>query len=362
MAASYQRRARGEGSLYRTKDGRWRGAYTDPTTGVRRLVSGRSQRAASEALARLRASSAAGTAGPSPLLADYLASWLGSYRPTVAYATWEKARQTVRHYLVPVIGRVPLAALTVAQVHAMLAGLSADGLSPVSVRHVRSILRRAIADAERSGLVTRNVAALSRAPRLPYKPILYVPPDELPALLDALVEHPAFVLAATTGLRSGELCGLRWGDVDGDVLHVRRSLVRVAGGWGIGETKTGRSRRSVVLPARAIAALERLRGGEVRPADAPILRDPRGQPMTPRELTLLWRAEADKLGIPLPFHALRHTAATAMLSAGVPLAVVSDVLGHAGVAVTAAYYAAVVPELRRSAADALNRTLGEGRP
>lgn len=362
MAASYQRRARGEGSLYQTKDGRWRGAYTDPATGVRRLVSGRSHRAASEALARLRASSAAGTAGASPPLADYLASWLASYRPTVAYSTWTAANQVVRCYLVPAFGRVPLAALTVGQVNSLLAGLVTDGLGALTVRHVRAVLRRAIADAERSGLVSRNVAALSRPPRLPYRAILYVPPDELPALLDALTEYPAFVLAATTGLRAGELCGLRWGDVDGDVLAVRRSVVRVAGGWGIGETKTGRSRRSVVLTARAVAALERLRGGQTHPPDAPILTDALGRPLTPRVLTLLWRAEADKLGIPLPLHALRHTAATAMLAAGVPLAVVSDVLGHAGVAVTAAYYAAVVPELRRSAADALNRTLGEGRP
>jgi integrase len=366
VPASYPRqRPRGDGSLYQTPDGRWRGALVvrDPVTGasVRRYVSGRSRTAAARSLARLRDAAADGRGGRTPTLGAYLAGWLPTYRATVRFTTYRTVAGSVDR-LLPLLGDVPLAELSPAAVTNALAALIREGLSPLRVRNIRGVLRRALADAERAGLVTRNAAALARPPKLPYHPIAYVPPADLPALLDALATRGAegapFVLAITTGLRAGELCGLRWEDVSGDTLTVHRAMTMAPGGWAVGETKSGRSRRTIVLPTRAQAALAAL--GSAVPG-GPVLTGADGRPLTPQTLSRAWRGLRGELGLPTTrLHDLRHTAATAMLTGGVPLSTVSRVLGHAGVTITLSTYAEVVPELHRDAAAALDRVLGEG--
>ena len=195
---------------------------------------------------------------------------------------------------------------------------------------------------------------------MPHRAIAYIPPTALPALLDELAargrEGAPFVLAITTGLRAGELCGLRWREVTGDTLAVRRAISKAPGGWAAGDTNAGHGRRSIVLPVRARAALEALDPGE---PDAPVVTDQLGRAMTPQDLSRVWRTIRAELGWPtMRLHDLRHTAATAMLAGGVPLEVVSRILGHAGIAITLSTYAEVVPELHRDAASALDRMLG----
>ena len=365
MAASYQR-PRGDGSLYPTKDGRWRGSYavTDPATGrkSRRYVSGSSRTAAARALARLRDETAAGRGGHTPTLGAYLDGWLPTYRSTVRFTSYQTVGGNLDR-IRPLLGDVPLGTLSPGNVTAALSALVGEGLSPARVRNIRAALSRALADAERSGLVPRNVAALARPPKVPYRTITYVPPAELPALLDALADHGAagvpYVLAILTGLRAGELAGLRWGDLDGDRLAVRRAVGKAPHGWAILETKSSRSRRTVILPTRAQAALALLGPGT---ADAPIFADAYGRHLTPDLISEGWRRLRAELGLPtMRLHDLRHTSATAMLAGGTPLEVVSRVLGHAGIAITLSTYGEIVPELHRDAAASLDRLVGEGR-
>ena len=362
MASSYARRPRGDGSIYQDTAGRWRATLSvrDPATGelVRRYVSGRSRTAAARELARLRELASEGRAARSQTLAAYVAAWLPTYRPTVRHASYLSAAGSLERIL-PLLGDVPLAELSPARVTAALAALIGEGLSPLRVRNIRAILRRALADAERSGQVTRNAAALARPPRVPHRAIAYIPPTALPTLLDELAdrgrEGAPFVLAITTGLRAGELCGLRWREVTGDTLAVRRAIGKAPGGWAAGDTKTGHGRRTIALPVRARAALEVLDPGE---PDAPVVTDQLGRAMTPQDLSRVWRTIRAELGWPtMRLHDLRHTAATAMLASGVPLEVVSRILGHAGIAITLSTYAEVVPELHRDAASALDRML-----
>jgi integrase len=241
------------------------------------------------------------------------------------------------------------------------------------------ILRRALADALRDGLVARNVAALARPPRVTARTIEpgrdYLDADALRALLAASALHPIgplVVVAATTGLRQGELLGLAWDDVDAGAgtLTVRRALARAwDGGYALAAPKTARSRRTIHLPAAALAALERQRSRQATAREAAgtawqdrdglIFTNSIGRPLDPSAVVRDFHQLLEAAGLPrVPFHGLRHSTATALLGAGVPLRVVSDLLGHSGIGITADVYGHVERALRREAADAMDRALG----
>jgi integrase len=219
---------------------------------------------------------------------------------------------------------------------------------------------------------------LARPPRVPRRTIEpgrdYLDADQLRRLLAVGTEYRIGALvtvAATTGLRQGELLGLSWSaiDLDAGTLTVRRSMARAwDGGYALAEPKTGRSRRTIHLPAAAIQALRREQreqeaaqsaaGSAWQDRDGLVFTDAIGRPLYPTAVHRAFHALLKAAGLPpVPFHGLRHSAATALLSAGVPLRVVSDLLGHAGIAITADYYAHVEKQLRRDAADAMDRAL-----
>lgn len=385
--ASYprtRRRANGEGSLYRVASGRWRGAvtFTDAAGRTqRRTVSAATQAEARRRLAVLRADTDRGLApAATTTLGDYLAGWLVRERQRIRPATWRSREYLVRRYWLPPLGRIPLAKLAPADVERVTGALVTGGLSPNTAAHARVALRRALGDAQRDGLVARNVAALARPPRVPSRDLRagrdYLEPADLRRLLDATADHPLgplVALAATTGLRQGELLGLAWEDVDtaAGTLRVRRALARSWDGWALAEPKTPRSRRTIHLPARALDALSRQReaqeaahataGTAWQDRDGLAFTDAVGRPLRGYNVTRVFHELLTAAGLPsVPFHALRHSAATALLAAGVPLRVVADQLGHSTIAITADTYAGVVPELRREAAEAMDRALGGG--
>jgi integrase len=386
MAASHKRRARGEGSIYptaRDESGRaigWRGSLlvTDPTTRrpKRRYVSGRTADDVRRKLTRLRADEDRGatTAAPRLTTGAYLDGWIGTVAPTIRPSTLRGYAHHVETYWKPALGTIPLSRLAPADVKRAMDDMTARGLSAQTIRGARSTLRRALREALVDGLVSRNAAALARPPRLESREIDYLDPADVRAMIAATAGDrlgPMYAVAATTGLRLGELCGLEWSDVDSTArtLTVRRALARdKAGGWSLAEPKTARSRRTVPLPAVALEALERRRQRQDSERDAAgsawqdveglIFTDAIGRPLPPLAASRAWRDDADRVGIRIPFRALRHTAATTWLRAGVPLIVVSEALGHTGISVTAAHYAAVAPELRQATADAMDRALG----
>lgn len=374
-------RSPGEGSIYPYR-GRWRGAvsWTD-RDGIRqrRTVYGKTQAEVRRQLAAISIDLDRGLAPAAPSsLSDFLAGWLESSRQRIRPATWRQYESAVRLYLTPAIGRIALAKLTPADVERVTAGLIESGRSPRTAQLARTILRRALADAQRDGLVHRNVAALARPPHVPVRSLTagrdYLDGADLRRLVTAAKVHPLgplVTLAATTGLRQGELLGLTWADVDPDAatLTVRRSLARSWEGWALAEPKTARSRRTINLPAAAVAALDRQRRLQDARTDAAgsawqdrhglVFTDAVGRSLRGHDVNHAFHALLAAAGLPsVPFHGLRHSAATAMLAAGVPLKVVSDQLGHSTIVVTADRYAGVVPAQRREAADAIDRALG----
>jgi integrase len=375
-----KRRARGDGAVYATKAGTWRGAVLvlDPVTGrtKRRYVSGRTADDVLGKVRRLRDDAERGvtSAGPRLTTSVYLMGWLEAVRPTIRPATFRGYRSHIRTYWLPAIGTIPLAKLAPTDVERAMSALTARGIGPVTVRSARTTLRIALGRAVRDGLVSRNVAALSAGPRVPGHEIDYLDVAQVRLMIEATAAdeyRAAWTLAATTGLRLGELLGLAFGDVDtkAGTLTVRRSVARdAAGGWSLAEPKTQRSRRTIPLPAAARAAVEDQRArqeaarAEARSAwqdrTGLLFTDAVGRPLVPGNVSKAWRSTADRLGLAVPFRALRHTAATTWLRAGVPLIVVSQALGHTGIGITAAHYAAVAPELRSATADAMDRALG----
>jgi integrase len=140
------------------------------------------------------------------------------------------------------------------------------------------------------------------------------------------------------------------------------------GGWELAQPKSSRSRRTIPLPAVARAALthQRERQDAARIAAGTawqdryglVFTDAVGRPLRPEGVSAAFQHAREAAGLPaLPFHGLRHSAATMMLAEGVPLAVISEWLGHAGIAITAASYAAIVPQLRLEGRDAMDRAL-----
>lgn len=394
-----RRRPRGEGSIYQTADGRWRAAIvaTDPETGqkVRRVVSGRTQAEVRDRLRNLRRDVEHGAVAPGKpkTVASYITTWLPALRGRVRPTTWRYHESLIRLRILPELGSIPLADLTPTRIEKWTAAIIAGTgpkvarrgespaplppASPTTARGARGTLRMILRDAERDRLVARNAAALARPPRGVRHELRVLTAVETRRLVDGTAEDalgPLYALAALTGLRQGEVLGLRWSDLELDspepTVTIRRAYARSGtGGWADAETKTSRSRRTLDLPAAAAAALrrQRTRQKEARLAAGTmwqdtvgaVFTDPIGRRITGAAVTHRFSRDLDRLGLPhVRFHDLRHGAASLMLAGGVPLKVVSETLGHTGIAITADTYAHLDRAQRREAADAMERAIG----
>lgn len=286
----------------------------------------------------------------------------------------------IDRYVLPHIGRVPLRSLTIAHLQDLYAQLRRNGrhdggpLAPKTVLNMHQILRTALGDAERSGLVPRNVA------RLTHPPCHGVAPEQrcwnehqLRQFLHVAMTHrlgPAIWLAAMTGMRRGEVLGLRWSDIDLDVatLSIRRSVSCTGYQVHTTPTKTRTSRRAVDLDQRTVAVLREWGHRQLSElgtvaADGSVFTRPDGQPVHPHSLSQTVDRLQRAAGVPaIRLHDLRHTHATLMLKHGVPLKVVSERLGHSTPAFTMAVYQRVLPGMQRDAANVFARLITPADP
>jgi integrase len=266
------------------------------------------------------------------------------------------------------LGGLSLRALSPMHVQALLGRMGEAKASARAQQMTYTVLRTALRDAVRMRLLAVNPLDAVSRPRAPRPEIQALDAGQVRALLAAAAGDPFeafYALAVGTGLRFGELAGLRWGDLDleAGAVHVRRGLVeRESGARSLDETKTSRARRKVDMPAFAIAALRRHR------AAVGALPHPSALVFTSSEGTLLRRSNLHRRSYKpllarakLPavsFHALRHTAATLALAAGVNPKVVQERLGHSSVTLTLDTYSHAVPTLGQDAAARLDALLG----
>jgi integrase len=297
---------------------------------------------------------------------EYLASWLRTVERDVKASTWQTYEIAVRRQIEPAIGHVRLGDLAHDHVERMVRALR---MSPKGIRNVLSVLSGALTDAERQGLVRGNAAAIVRRPRVTRKEPVALSLPEIRRILETVRGdrlEALYVVALASGLRQAELLGLRWEDWDRDTLAVRFALERSQGRYSLVEPKTRRSRRTVVLPAFANAALarhraaqlaERLAAGE-ETEDGLIFVAPTGRPINGGWLSHRWSAIAKRAGVDISFHGLRHQQASLLVALGVHPRVIAERLGHATSAVTMDVYAHTTQASDREVARLLEEAIG----
>lgn len=368
-----RRRGRGEGSIYRRKDGSWCGILTvgwsPEGKQLRRYVYRADKTAALEALDKLRADLRSGLPIDSPRmsLADYLARWLeDAVRVKVRASTYRRHQDLVRLYIAPRLGGVSLGRLTPMHIQHLLADLEREQKSPRLRQMVYGTLHAAMNRAVKWNLVPRNACDAVEKPRAPRPETKTWTPEQAGQFLAAAQRdrlYALYLLALTTGMRQGELLGLSWADVDlkAGTVSVRRQLTQ---DLQLLEPKTAAARRLILLPEVAIAALKQHRarmlaeghhGGEGNPQQL-VFVNTVGHPL--RQSNLLRRSFFPLIrqaGVPrIRFHDLRHTSATLLLAQGVSPRVIQERLGHAHIAMTLGTYSHVTPTMQQDAAAKLD--------
>jgi integrase len=373
-------RGNGEGSIYqRSTDKRWIGAitigYNANGRQQRKIVSARTRAEVVKKLKTIQRQIDDGLPTPDASLtvSQLLARWYDDVlRHQVSESASSNYKSVADNHIVPTLGRKKVVTLTPLDVDRLLSQKLDSGLSPSTVRRIRAVLSQALSQGIRWGVVVRNVAALSQSPKVPRREGRTLTPQQARSLLESLKGHRNEVLYAlmlSTGLRRGEALGLQWKDFDPDsgVLLIRRSLKREGGVLTVGDTKTSKSRRAVNVPPQLIGLLkahkarqaeERLALGKTWQNSGFMFTTSIGTPIDPRNLNREFRIVCNAAGLgDWHPHELRHSAASLMLAQGVKLQVVSDVLGHASIRMTADVYGHILAPDRQAAADAIGEIL-----
>lgn len=331
---------------------------------------------------------------PSELtLGDFLLDeWLpATAPPRVSWGTYHKRRGLLETYVVPRIGAVPLQDLNSAHCTRLYAALlrggkvgsdRTEGLAVSTVHDVHRVLRKALSDAQRWGLVERNATDLADAPPVRAvqaarrKAMTVWTVEELRRFLESVAGHrfaALFEAAAATGLRRSELLGLRWADVDLDAatLAVDQTLTLGEDAYELDQQqKSSTSGRTIHLDSRTVDVLRRHRqqqlSGRLTVGEAwqdrnLVFCDELGRELSPPAISQAFRRAVEKSDLPrVRLHDLRHTHATLLLRAGANPKVVSERLGHSSVAFTLDTYSHVIPGMQPEAAEMYSRLVFGG--
>jgi len=274
-------------------------------------------------------------------LAQTWHAFLRSAAPELRPATLDSYRSAMQNHVLPALGRVRLADLTRERVRAFIDAELAKGVSPSTVRHSVSVIRSTLGGLVRNGILGLNPASIRRG-SLPLEPRgpRTLTKTELRRFLESSAGERCedlILFLALTGVRLGEALALRWPDV---CLEARTALIRRPVRLQRRHQPTIRfGFRTIDLPRRLVAALTR-HLAESRDADRVFRSDRHGRDLNARHVHHALRRVAKRAGLPLVSpHVLRHTWATTLLEAGVPVTYVSSSLGHSSPVFTAARYA-----------------------
>ena len=375
------RRADGESTIYRDNGGRWHGyvsmGQTDNGRRDRRHVSGQRRKdvvAKVRELERKRDAGMPSTPGRQVTVGGWLEHWLDNVAAQrVRPSTLMRYRQLVRLQLSPKVGHQRLDRLQPEHLEQAYAQLLATGLAPATVLQAHRVLSRGLKVAMQRGHVARNVCALVDPPAVIRHELRPPTASDARAVLAAAAQErnsTRWSVAFSLGLRQGEVLGLPWDavDLDAGTLTVRQALQRRAGvGLVVVEPKSRAGRRTISLPTPLTEALrahrtaqreERLRAGSEWQDHGLVYTQVNGRPIDPRSDHRQWQALLKRAGVPpARLHDARHTAATVMLTLGVPARVAMQVLGHSQISLTLNTYSHVMPELAQDAAARVGKEL-----
>lgn len=377
-------RGNGEGTIVKRKDGRWMANITvgfdENGEQKRRSFYGKTREEAATKMTKALGELMSGTyIDPNRVsVGQWLDTWLEQYvKPSLRPKTFQSYEGACRLHLKPRIGGTALRTLQPAQVQRLVNDMVTAGKSARTAGLAQTVLHAALKQAVANGLVHRNAAEGARKPKGTARRIRVLTIEEQHSFVAAAADDrfgPMIVTLLGTGMRLGEAVALRWENVDltEKVLRVVESASRVTqkgtkSRITIQAPKTSAGVRSIPLPAIVITALvqrrkqqaaERLKVGSVWVDSGLVFTTALGGILEPRGVERKAALLAKKAGIEhVNVHALRHTCATRLIEAGIPLKVVQEMLGHTSIAITGDIYVHVLPDLKQSAAAALDASL-----
>jgi integrase len=366
--------------ITKRKDGLFQGMYTaqTPDGPKRKYVYSRKYKDVEKKLAEAMGDAAKGFVFDDENLTvgEYLDRWLSdAVRGTVRESTFSRDKYLATNHIKPSIGRIKLRNVSALHLQGLYRDRLDSGLSGSTVQKMHHVLHKALSQAVRWNLIPRNPADSVKAPTASTKEMHPLSAPEARQLLEAAGEagdrlEALYVLAVHTGMRRGELLGLKWDDVDldGSTVRVRRTLTRKGTGYVLGEPKTKKSRRTVRLTQRAVDALrshrrrqleEKLAAGRYEDSGLVFAGEGGGliNPSNLRQRSFLPLLE--RAGLPqITFHDLRHTCASLLFQKNIHPKFVQELLGHASVSITLDTYSHMLPGMGGEAADAIGEALG----
>ncbi|KGK85491.1 hypothetical protein DP73_18485 [Desulfosporosinus sp. HMP52] len=387
-----QRNANGEGSIHQRKSGIHEGKWvsqitigTDPETGKpkRKTFYGKTR---AEVKAKLKEAMKELEKGidlqaQSKLsFGEWLTDWMENYKKMeLRLATWENYQRSIKKHIMPQLGDIPLGNLNTSDIQKLYNKMKTNNAASATIRRNHQIINSCLSQAVKNRLISWNPAIAVTLPKLETKQVKAMNKVEMNAFLEAIeteVLRAAFLILIGTGLRLGEVLGLRWKDIDfrEKTINVVQALVRTKSeGLILESPKTEKSKRLLPIPKEIAVAtrLHRIKQRKIKKYAKEAYEDndlifstKSGKPINPRFLTKKYYEIRKRAGISseINLHALRHTYATRLLEEGENIKTVSELLGHTDISTTGNTYAHVMPEIKRTASDKMNNLLKKKSP
>ena len=377
-----KKRANGDGSIRKRKDGRWEGRYVvghDPVTGkmISRNVLGKTQAQVKEKLRTAIENSKRldYTQTGKYTVGQWMDEWFEAYaKVKVRPSSHQTYKGYIENHIKPNIGDIPIEKLTSLQLQKFYRLLLTEGrvpriesekqpkgLSAKTVRNINQIISSALNLAIEQRLILTNPADACALPKLEHREMKTLPVEQLTSFLREAKESGVFemyYIELATGLRRGELLGLKWSDIDLEhgSLRVQRQIARIDGEIVEAPLKTKNAYRTLPLSADAIDVLktQKKKCGNSQY----VFPSPTGGPISPDSVLHMLHRVLKRAGLPkVRFHDLRHTFATLALQNGVDIKTVSGMLGHFSAGFTLDTYAHVTTAAQKEAANTMGGVL-----
>ncbi len=376
-----KRRSNGEGNIRKRKDGRWEGRYTagfDPSTGkqVFKNVLGKTQNEVKEKLKKALDESQKldFTRTGKYTVNQWMEEWFENVcKIKVRPSSHQTYRGYIDHHIAPHIGKIPIEKLSTMDLQKLCRKLmdkgrveriesekQPKGLSAKTVRNIMQVISSAMDFAVAQKIITGNPCKAVELPKAEKQEMQTIPAEQLQAFLQeakATGVYEMYYIELSTGLRRGELLGLKWPDIDWNngIITVRRQIARVNGEITEAPLKTKNSYRRVSISPQAIEVLKQQKA---KTDSEYVFPSPTGGPISPDSVNNMLKRVLARADIPkVRFHDLRHTFATIALQNGVDIKTVSSILGHFSAGFTLDTYAHVTTAAQREAAETMGNVL-----
>lgn len=364
-----KRRADGEGNVRQKRPNLWEGrivaGHKKDGSPIYKYVSGRTQKEAYEKLRELIAEyrNVELTENSQITVEEWMQKWMDEYMLfSIREQTWKSYESVIRLHIIPNLGNKKVSSLTVSTVQKFYNKLLSEGKSGSLVRDAHLILHQAMGVAVKENLIAKNPTSGTKIPKVEYKPKNILNEIQLEMFMEAIKEdelwYDFFYTEITTGLRKGELCGLKWCDFNettGQLNVVRTVTTNKGGGLKTGETKTEKGTRTIYLPPSTVKLLSERRNKVSSEWIFPNFYD-NSKPINPSTAYLKLKSILKNAGLPsIRFHDLRHTFATHALSNGVDARTLSGILGHTNASFTLDTYTHVTNDMQKNASAIVGR-------